>query len=75
MNQTIIKPWIWQLRSCPKCGGDRCLEITAESLDLVCLQCGHRTDAIPGPLPVRGRPFKSKFKWGDKMTICKPIKL
>ncbi len=74
MEAVMFNPWIWQLRSCPKCGGDRCLEITVESLDLVCLQCGHRTNTTPEPLPVRGRPLKSKFKRGDKMAIGKTIK-
>lgn len=61
MNCPIFQSSVWQLRSCPKCGGDRNLEITVESLDLVCVQCGHRTDATPSRMPVRGRPFKSKF--------------
>jgi hypothetical protein len=62
MNCPIFYPSVWQLRSCPKCGGDRNLEITIEGLNLVCIQCGHRTDATPAPIPVRGRPIKSKFK-------------
>jgi hypothetical protein len=71
----MFNPSIWQLKSCPKCGGDRCLEITGESLDLVCLQCGQRTEATPSPLPVRGRPVKSKFKREAKIKTGKPIKV
>ena len=62
MNCPMFFSGVWQLRSCPKCGGDRNLEITIESVDLVCIQCGHRTDVTPAPMPVRGRPVKSKFK-------------
>lgn len=75
MNHNVSNPWVWQLKSCPRCGGDRSLEITIESLDLVCLQCGHRTDAVPAPLPVRGRPIKTKFKKEAKIEIRKPIKV
>lgn len=75
MSYSLYNPSLWQLKSCPKCGGDRSLEITMDSLDLVCLQCGHRTDAVPAPLPVRGRPVKMKFKKEANMETRKLIKI
>ena len=61
-SSSSLNTRIWQLRSCPKCRGDRYLDISIEDMELVCVQCGHRVNAVPGSIPVRGRPFKSKFK-------------
>jgi len=30
-------------KSCPRCGGDRCLDDGFDEPEIVCIQCGYRT--------------------------------
>jgi DNA-directed RNA polymerase subunit RPC12/RpoP len=50
------------LRACARCGGDLIPEEFPGDIDLVCLQCGHRT-AVPSAQPaykIRVRPAQER---------------
>jgi NADH pyrophosphatase NudC (nudix superfamily) len=44
-----------QTKSCPRCGGDMLREEVLGEVEMVCLQCGHRTYPAPQPLRLATR--------------------
>jgi hypothetical protein len=58
------------LKACARCGGDVIPEELLDDIDLVCLQCGHRT---PGrPLEPLKRPFSAWRESGDRSSARQP---
>ena len=46
---------LW-LKSCPRCRGDMMEERMLGELELVCLQCGHRSYPQPAAVRLTARP-------------------
>jgi Zn ribbon nucleic-acid-binding protein len=42
-------------KSCPRCNGDMMEEELLGEVEMVCIQCGHRTYAAPQPLKLATR--------------------
>lgn len=56
-----------ELKACPRCQGDLYEEEIVGERELVCLQCGSRTNVLMKHPPLVGKPTRDA-KWARRRT-------